>query len=334
MPLAIAAADCGLAEGWSSSTSARIASASFFGSVLAAASRFELGQRDLGFFAAGALQPEVGLVDGDGGVAEQAFVDVADLFDVDVAEGDSACFATFEDGLLHRAQRVQHHPVGHGDREGSVRGECGQEREAGRVEQRAAVGGHPHVLEGRSAVERLAGRQQPMPGQRGGIEGFFAFLAFAGLQPVEFAGDAVALLEQLPRRQQAAFLGEQQEHDPHHDRHRGFIALVGVGGQRVGFAALPGVARGFGERLDQQFDRATHLSAQGFGDLLGGGDGFLEQHRQPLARVAADDVLAARSASGTHHGCGAPRPRSARRRCRRPSCCPAVRTPVPTSGRR
>ena len=32
---------------------------------------------------------------------------------------------------------------------------------------------------------------------------------------------------------------------------------------------------------------------EGFGDLLGGGDGFLEQDRQPLGRVTADDVLTA-----------------------------------------
>ena len=120
---------------------------------------FQLGQRDLGFLAAGSLKAEVSLRDGDGGVAEQAFVDVADLFDVDVAERDSACLATFEDSLLHRAQRVQHHPIRHRDRQGSVRGERGQEREAGRVEQGAAVGGHPHVLERRATVERLAGRQ-------------------------------------------------------------------------------------------------------------------------------------------------------------------------------
>ena len=125
----------------------------------------------------------------------------------------------------------------------SVGGECGQEREAGRVEQGAAVGGHPHVLERGAAVERLAGGQQPMPGQRGGIECLFAFLGFPGLQAVQFAGDSVALLEQFTGRQQAAFLGEQQEHDAHHDRHCGFVGLVGVGRQRVGLAALRGVAR-------------------------------------------------------------------------------------------
>ena len=64
-------------------------------------------------------------------------------------------------------------------------------------------------------------------------------------------------------------------------------------GQRVGLAAARGVGGRLGEGLDQQLDGAADLGAEGFGDLLGGGDRFLEQHREPLGRVAADDVLAA-----------------------------------------
>ncbi len=270
-----------------------MAAASDLGSrcLIARASSVDSGY--LGFLAGGAAQPEVGLVGGDGGVAEQAFVDVADLFDVDVAEGDSPRLPTPQDRQLHGAQDVQHHPVGDGQRECAVFGGVGEAREAGRVEQGAAVGGHPHALEGGAAVEGLAGGQQSMPGQECRIEGFFAFLGFAGLQAVEFAGDAVALVEQFAGGQQAAFLGEEQEHHPHHDGDGGFVGLVGVGGQRVGLAAAVGLGGGFGERLDQQFDGEAHLGAEGFGDFLGGGDGFGEQHRQPFGGIAADDVLPA-----------------------------------------
>ena len=154
----------------------------------------------------------------------------------------------------------------------------GEEREPGGVEQRAAVGGHAQVLERRAAVEGLAGGQQPVPGQRGGVEGLLALLGLAGDEAVELAGDAVALLEQLAGRQQAALLGEEQEHDAHHHRDRGLVGVVGAGRERVGLAAALRVGGRLGERLDQQLDRAADLGAEGFGDLLGRGDRFLEQH--------------------------------------------------------
>ena len=53
----------------------------------------------------------------------------------------------------------------------------GEEREPGRVEQRAAVGRQPHVLERRAPVQRLGGGEQPVPGQVGGVEGLAALLA-------------------------------------------------------------------------------------------------------------------------------------------------------------
>ena len=48
-----------------------------------------------------------------------------------------------------------------------------------------------------------------------------------------------------------------------------------------------------GERLDEQLDCAADLRPECFGDLLGRGDGFLEQDGEPLCRVTADDVLTA-----------------------------------------
>ena len=77
-------------------------------------------------------------------------------------------------GDLHRPQDVQHDAVGDGDREGAVLVGSGEEREPVGVEQRAAVGGHAQVLERRAAEEGLAGGQQPVPGQGGGVEGLLA----------------------------------------------------------------------------------------------------------------------------------------------------------------
>ena len=126
----------------------------------------------------GALESDVGLVDPVGGVAEQTLVDVADLLDVDVAEGDAPGFA-LDVGDLHRAQDVQHDAVGDRDRESALLVGRGQEREPLRVEEGAAVGRHAEALERRAAEQRLAGGQQPVPGQGRGVEGLFALLGLA-----------------------------------------------------------------------------------------------------------------------------------------------------------
>ena len=49
---------------------------------------FELGERDLGLLLRGADQPERRCVGADGGVVEQALVDVADLLDAERAEAE------------------------------------------------------------------------------------------------------------------------------------------------------------------------------------------------------------------------------------------------------
>ena len=80
------------------------------------------------------------------------------------------------------------------------------------------------------------------------------------VEGVELVADAVSAGEQLALREQAAFLGEQQEHHPHHHGDGGLVDLVPVGGQRVRLAAAPGVERGLRHRLHQQLDRAADLA--------------------------------------------------------------------------
>jgi hypothetical protein len=151
-----------------------------------------------------------------------------------------------------------------------------------RVEQRAAVGWHAEVLEGRAAEQRLAGGQQPVPGQGRGVEGLFALLSLAGDEAVELSSDSVALVEQLAGGKQPALLGEQEEHHAHHHRDGGFIGVVGADRERV---RQP---RRFASAADSEKDWMSNSTArrtwapEGFGDLLGGGDGLLEEHGEPL----------------------------------------------------
>ena len=55
----------------------------------------------------------------------------------------------------------------------------GEEAEAGRVEQRPAVGRQPDVLERRAPVQRLGGGEQPVPGEVRGVERLAALFAGA-----------------------------------------------------------------------------------------------------------------------------------------------------------
>ena len=153
----------------------------------------------------------------------------------------------------------------------------GEEAEPGRVEQRPAVGRQPDVLERRAPVQRLGRGEQPVPGQVGAVQGLGTLVAGTLVERVELVADAVPAGEQLALREQAAFLGEQQEHHPHHHRDGGLVDLVPVGGQRVRLAAAPRAERGFRQRLHEQFDRPADVRAERLGDLLGGGDGVAEQ---------------------------------------------------------
>ena len=77
--------------------------------------------------------------------------------------------------------------------------------------------------------------------------------------------------------QQAAFLGEQQEHDAHHHRDDAGVEVVvaHAGQQRAVRLAVELVERG-----DQQLDGLADLAAELLGDLFLAFEGFGEQGRE------------------------------------------------------
>ncbi len=110
-------------------------------------------------------QADGDLVDLGAGVAEQALVDVADLLDVDVAEARSAGPAARCSSATWTARstsRITRSLTARRRVPRSVRRE--QEGEAGRVEQRPAVGRQPQVLE--ATRRRTAPGRWPAAGAR------------------------------------------------------------------------------------------------------------------------------------------------------------------------
>ena len=166
----------------------------------------------------------------------------------------------------------------------------GEEAEPGRVEQRPAVGRQAEVLERRATVQRPGGGEQPVPGEVRGVERLAALFAGPGVERVQLVADAVSLGEEPPLRQQAAFLGEEQEDHLHHHRDGGLVDVIPGGGQRVRLTPVAGVDGRLGHRLHQQLDRAPDLGAERLGDLLGGGDRLAEQLRQQVLARAADQA--------------------------------------------
>ena len=182
----------GTAAGWSFFAQVRIAFASASGVRRDAANSSRRDERDLRLLALLPDQADDDLVARPGRVAEQALVDVADLLDVDVAEGDPPRGLAPQLGDLGGAQDLQHDAVGDRDGQGVVVVAGGEEGEPGRVEQRAAVGRQPDVLERRAPVQRLGRGEQPVPGQVGAVEGFGALVAGTLVERVELVADAVA----------------------------------------------------------------------------------------------------------------------------------------------
>ncbi len=123
-----------------------------------------------------------------------------------------------------------------------------------------------------------------MPGG-GAVFQFFlgGFLCRAFQLVAEPPGRVGRGVEVVVGGQQPAFLGEQQEDDPHHHRDRGAVDVV-----RGGDAVQP-VAAGFAgaqvvpaDRVDQLLDRATDLHAERLGDFLLVLQALVQQHRQGL----------------------------------------------------
>ena len=175
--------------------------------VLPVGDPFELRQRYFRFLASLAGQAQDDLVGARACVAQEAFVDVADLFDVDVPEGDAARLVV-DDGDLHGLQDAQHDQVGHVDPQFPVVVGGHEEGVAALVEDGASIGGQAHVLEVGARVHGLGGGQQPVPGHAGAVHGFLALVRGARLELVEHAQQPVAVLEQGALGQQSTLLGE------------------------------------------------------------------------------------------------------------------------------
>ena len=239
-------------------------------------------ERDFGLNTVAADEADNDLVTSATGVAEQPLVDIADLFHVNVAERDPAGVLTLDPGRLDGVEHVQHHAVTHGERERAACRDRDEERESVRVKERSAIRRQAHVLKGRPPIQRRGGRQQPVPGQVGGVQGVRALLMVAGTQGLELPRKPIAQLEQLPLRQQPALFGKQQEHHPHEHGDDGLIDDLAIVGQRVEVASMPRFAGRVREGLHDEFDRLADLRAERLGDLLGRQDRVGEQLRQPV----------------------------------------------------
>ena len=119
---------------------------------------------------------------------------------------------------------MQHDPVGDLEPQAVLVGGV-QPREPVGVEERSAVGRHPHLVVVHAAVERLADREQAVPGVERLVEVLLT-VGSALLEVVEQVADGVGVPVELLGGQHAALLGEEQEHDAHHHRDGGLVDVV------------------------------------------------------------------------------------------------------------
>ena len=260
--------------------------ASVSAETCAAATASSVGERHLLLAAVLADQADDGLGGAEALEGEQALVDVADLLHGQRAERDRAQLPADRDGL-DRAEHVQDGPVVHGER---------QPRVGVRVEQRAVVGDELELGVGHAPVDDGEQGQQPVPGQDGVLElalvaaGVGDPLLELGVQAARRVGAGVQL---VVGGEQAAFLGEQQEDDPHHHRDRAPVDLVGGD---IGADAGPA------ERGDQQLDRLADLDAQPVGDLFLVVQALPQQRRELAFRRDGEEAAALEQGKeGTHH---------------------------------
>jgi hypothetical protein len=121
--------------------------------------------------------------------------------------------------------------------------------------------------------------QQTRPGIPAALENLLGFLAQLHAQGRERVVGLVAFVAQ---EQQATLFGGEQEHQPHHHRQRGFVEFRFLHvTQQLAIAVLVGLV----ERLDQHFDGAAHLLAEGVGDFVLELQRAVEQRRQLLGFI-------------------------------------------------
>ncbi|MCP9985628.1 hypothetical protein LUX01_01835 [Streptomyces sudanensis] len=137
---------------------------------------------------------------------------------------------------------------------------------------------------------------QAVPGGGGVLQGGLALLVGAGLQLVAQEARRVgAGVHLVVGGEQAAFLGEEEEDQAHHDRDRAAVDLAraDAGGVQAGRAVLDGAGVGAPYGVDEEFDGLADLDAEGLGDVLAGGEAGLEEPRQRLGFVVREEAAAA-----------------------------------------
>lgn len=234
------------------------------------------------------------------GVVQQALVDVADLFDIQRPEAELAPLASaaghghFQE--LQGLQQMQDGAVVDGQRFGGVPLPDGMLRPPLQngilvgIEQGAAIGAQAQPVVGNTAVHGAEGGEQAAPGIEPAFQDFLALGIGLGAQGRSQGGDGVVVVPQrLPQQQEAAFLGVEQEHEPHHHRQGGLVQLrLGHMAQQVA-AALETVDAV--DAADQHLHRRPHLTAELVGDfglILGALD---QERRQPVGLGHADHPL-------------------------------------------
>ena len=117
-------------------------------------------------------------------------------------------------------------------------------------------------------VDRPEDGQQAAPGVVAPFQHFLAVLV-GQLCAAARAGSRRrnSARRRVVQRQQLALLGREQEHQPHHDRQRGFVQQRRAAGPRPA-ACAPWSWSARSMDLDQDLHRMAHLQAQLVGDLL------------------------------------------------------------------
>ena len=199
-------------------------------------------------------------------------------------------FEQVQDGAVVDRQRLGRRaaPV-------AARGAAFEEGEAVGIEQRAAVGRHAAGLGAGCRRARPGRWRAGGPGIDAAFQHFFAVLVGHFLQLLPQGGDGVVLVvERLAEKQQAALLGGEEEHQPHHDGEGGFVELrLGLTpASRLRLLVLVERVEG----LDQHLDGLAHLVAELVGDFLLIAGAFLEQRQQRV--VVGDAEEAAHTEQG------------------------------------
>jgi hypothetical protein len=224
-----------------------------------------------------ALQPQGDGRGAAGGVIQQAFIDVADLLDVERAEGKPASLGWAAAGELgaedlQGLQKVENDTVVDVRRlggRGAPLGACGaafQERVTIWIEERAAVSGQAHGIVLHAAMDGAEGGEKAAPGIRATLQHLLTALVGDFPQLLAQGGDGVvAVVEGLAEPQEAFFFRTEEEHEPHHDGEGGIVDLRLLQACEKGAVGLDVEPV---EVTHEKLDGLTHLSAEGVGDFV------------------------------------------------------------------